>query len=369
MDFELNFEELRSTITESGAAWEAGRTDFTAMSDEERQLHLGYTPGPDDPSLEESEQLARANLEAFRAAADADEAFGYPASYDLRNVGGANYITSVKNQGNCGSCVSFGTVAAVEGRMRRQRNSPNLAVDYSEAHLYYCHARSEGRNCGNGWWPDRALNAVRDKGVVDDACYPYTAGDQACTGLCADNQSRLTKITGWHRVSDAAAMKEWISTQGPLVACYTVYQDFYAYRGGIYTYVSGNAVGGHCVCCVGYNDAERYWICKNSWGTGFGESGYFRIAYGQCGIDSFMDAADGIAETGWERDKRVTGLWTINEDRNAWVHVAGLGWRKVSAENDNIFVDMLAQLVAAKAGARRVDLYQENAMIKQTYVF
>lgn len=59
MDFELNFEELRSTITESGAAWEAGRTDFTAMSDEERQLHLGYTPGPDDPSLEESEQLAR----------------------------------------------------------------------------------------------------------------------------------------------------------------------------------------------------------------------------------------------------------------------------------------------------------------------
>jgi len=77
-------------------------------------------------------------------------------------VGGANYLTPVKNQGNCGSCVSFGTVAAVEGRMRRQRNDPNLAVDYSEAHLFYCHARSEGRNCDNGWWPDRALNAFRD---------------------------------------------------------------------------------------------------------------------------------------------------------------------------------------------------------------
>ena len=77
-------------------------------------------------------------------------------------MGGANYLTPVKNQGNCGSCVSFGTVAAVEGRMRRQRNDPNLAVDYSEAHLFYCHARSEGRNCDNGWWPDRALNAFRD---------------------------------------------------------------------------------------------------------------------------------------------------------------------------------------------------------------
>jgi hypothetical protein len=47
----------------------------------------------------------------------------------------------------------------------------------------------------------------------------------------------------------------------------------------------------------------------------------------------------------------------------------GLGWRKVSAESDNVFLDMLALLVAAKAGARRMDLYQENAVIKQTYVF
>jgi len=118
-------------------------------------------------------------------------------------------------------------------------------------------------------------------------------------------------------------MKEWISTQGPLVACYTVYDDFYAYRGGIYSHVTGNVVGGHCVCCVGYNDAEGYWICKNSWGVGFGERGYFRIAYGQCGLDSFMDAAEGVAETGWERDRRVTGLWATNEDRNAWTYVGG----------------------------------------------
>jgi hypothetical protein len=95
--------------------------------------------------------------------------------------------------------VAFGTLAVVEGRMQRQRNDPNLAVDYSEAHLFYWHASSEGRTCARstgGWWPDKALKAFRDKGVMNDACYSYAAGDQACRGLCADNQSRLTKIAG-----------------------------------------------------------------------------------------------------------------------------------------------------------------------------
>ena len=58
--------------------------------------------------------------------------------------------------------------------------------------------------------------------------------------------------------------------------------------------MTGSLAGGHCVSCVGYDDVQRFWICKNSWGSGFGEGGYFCIAYGECGIDSFMDAVDGI---------------------------------------------------------------------------
>jgi C1A family cysteine protease len=163
-------------------------------------------------------------------------------------------------------------------------------------------------------------------------------------------------------------MKEWISTKGPLVACYTVYQDFYAYRGGIYRHVSGRRRGGHCVSCVGYNDVQKYWICKNSWGAGFGENGYFRIAYGECGIDSSMDTVEDI-EPIWERNRRIIGLWAINQNRNAWVYVQGLGWRKISPDNDNIFFDMLTQLIAAKAGNRRVDFRQKNRVIKEIYVF
>jgi C1A family cysteine protease len=367
MPFEnFKLDDLKTEISKLDVPWASGETKFTKMSAEERSLLLGYTPGPEDISLEEAESLANKNFMAFMAA---PAAIGYPGSYDLRNVNGKNYITSVKNQGGCGSCVAFGVVATVEGSLRKQRNNPTLSVDYSEAHLFYCHARAEGRRCSNGWWPSKALDAFRDKGVVDEACYPYTAGDQNCTNLCSNWNSRLTKITGWKRITSTADMKNWISSKGPLVACYTVYEDFFAYKSGIYKHVTGKAVGGHCISVVGYNDSSKYWICKNSWGTGFGENGYFRIGYGQCGIDSSMDEVLGIAETGWIKNTRIIGLWTINQTRNAWVYVKDLGWRKISPDNDNIFFDMLAQLAAAKAGNRPVSIRQVNAVIKEVYVF
>ena len=82
-------------------------------------------------------------------------------------------------------------------------------------------------------------------------------------------------------------------------------------------------------------------MCKNSWGTGWGDQGYFCIAYGDSYIDSWnVYGVDAIENTGWRQNARVVGLWAINEDRNAWVYFDGYGWRKVSPDNDNIFLDL-----------------------------
>ena len=92
-------------------------------------------------------------------------------------------------------------------------------------------------------------------------------------------------------------MKAFIAQTGPLTACLTVYEDLYLhYTGNVYEYnsqTSGNEVGGHCVCIVGYDDDGKYWIAKNSWGTGWGTEGYFLIGYGNCGIDSEMWGING----------------------------------------------------------------------------
>jgi len=69
---------------------------------------------------------------------------------------------------------------------------------------------------------------------------------------------------------------------------FNVYSDFMNYKSGIYKHTSGTLEGGHAVKILGWGveGGVNYWICANSWGTSWGEKGFFRIAYGQCGIDS-----------------------------------------------------------------------------------
>ena len=149
-----------------------------------------------------------------------------------------------------------------------------------------------------------------------------------------------------------------------------MYQDFFSYRSGVYQHVSGEAAGGHCVEILGYNDAQGCWICKNSWGSNWGEGGYFRIAYGQCNIESWSGpyGVDSVSLRMWAKDTRVTGLWTNHADRNAWAYLSGQGWRKLASTTNAVQHTMLSQLITAKSANRRVDVLQENNEIRQLYV-
>ncbi len=365
---ELALKAIQEAIASSNAGWEAGVTSVSELSDAEKRKMLGYSPPPDAPSLEEQEQECAAALAQYLASASSAEGFGAPAALDWRNNGG-NFVTPVKNQGGCGSCVAFGTSASVESHIKILRGAA-YAIDLSEAHLFYCHARSENRNCGNGWWPDKALNFFKSHGVTEEAYYPYTAGDQNCSGRLTGWDSHLTKITGYSKINGIEAIKEYVATKGPVEACFSVYQDFYNYRTGVYRHTTGSLLGGHCVCIVGYNTAGKYWICKNSWGTGFGESGYFKIAFGDCGIEGQVYGITGIVNDYNVNAVKVQGLWAINESKNAWVYLSGgHGWKKIGTANDTAFINMLTQLASAKTTNSNVNLVFVNGVIQQVYVF
>jgi len=304
-------EAVQAALTQAGATWQAGTNALTELSSEQRRLYLGFTP-PAGVTLQGLEERARGIAAGHREALAVG---GYPPSFDWRNQGGQNFITAVTDQGACGSCVAFGTTAAVEGTLRVQSHDAALGVDLSEASLFYCIGGSQGRTCASGWWPDAALTGYLNVGVPDEGCFPYTPGDQPCR-QCADWASRVTKITGFHAVGTVADMKTWLSTRGPMSACLTVYDDFFSYTSGVYHHVTGNAAGGHCVCFVGYDDGQNCWICKNSWGAGWGEAGFFQIAYGECGIEATVHAVDGVGQ-GPPRPGCLPGIFRMASGRSS----------------------------------------------------
>ncbi len=343
---ELELMALRNSLGASNGRWQAEHTAVSALPDIDMLRRLGAEPPPGEAQLDEREGGAAQRF----ASVQPERAAGAPAAVDWRSQGGADYLGMVHDQGNCGSCVAFGSIAAIEGTARVTAKAPGMRIDLAEAHLFYCHGAAEGRNCGNGWWPNKALDAAKSKGIVDEACFPYTAGDQACR-TCADAASRTTRIKGWTSLSSIAQMQAWIADKGPVVACFTVYEDFRYYKSGIYHHLSGAQLGGHCVCIVGYSNADRAWIARNSWGAAWGEAGYFRIGYGEVGIDYEMwgveiDAKPVVDAVVRVENALITGLWVHADAAGAQCYIDKLGWRKLATAD---FLTLAAAARVAKA--------------------
>jgi len=198
-----------------------------------------------------------------------------------------NWMTSVKNQGGCGSCVAFAAVGALEGQLKIQANNPSWNIDLSEQHLFSC----GGGTCSGGWYISSALNYLQQYGTPDEACSPYQgqSGSGSCSKSCPDWQSRASKISSWSWVANNPSALQAALVNGPLVAGFYVYTDFLSYSGGVYHYDGHSPLaGGHAIVIVGYDSTERYWIVKNSWGSGWGDGGYFRIGFGEAGIEDYV---------------------------------------------------------------------------------
>jgi C1A family cysteine protease len=261
---------LQSAILAKGFNWTAGKTSVSDLSDRERKARLGLRV---DPKEIQATAKAIAAAEQMRALA----AIAAPPSVDWRNHGG-DWITSVKDQSSCGACVSFAVIGTIEARVNIACNDVNVDKDFSEAHLFFCGC---GSCCDTGWDFQLALDFCKNTGMCDDSVFPYTPHNQPCPAL-----TPTFKITSWSSILPVADRKNALATKGPLVAGMAVYDDFFSYKSGVYKHVSGSLAGYHAVCCAGYDDAQGCWICKNSWGPGWGDAGFFRIGYGEADMDT-----------------------------------------------------------------------------------
>ncbi|MFC5819220.1 C1 family peptidase [Nonomuraea harbinensis] len=248
---------------------------------------------------------------------------GAPAATDLRDHGGADYTTPVKDQGDCGSCAAFAVISTMEHVVRFTNRTPGLTVDLSEAHLFYCHGGQDGASRAAGWWPAQALPYCRDAGVAFEDCFPYVAGDQDCSRLNADWPNRMAKVARFQDISgDAAAMKEHIAAYGAVSACLDVYQDF------------------------------------------------FKIAYGQCRIETYQTCSvSGVTLRSWLPDQRILGLWSNEADGNVWAYGSARGWFKLDGADATTGEAMLLELAASKALGTPVGLYEDGGTVQQIYAW
>ena len=245
---------------------------MTVLPPEEQDRRLGLR-------LEPREMERLASLLDAPAPRDVE----FPAAWDWRDVEGVDWTTTIRDQRGCGSCVAFATLAVMEAMLKRHHNDATLQPDLSEAHLFFCGC---GDCCGTGWWPSYALNYAKSSGVPDEDCFPYQEFNLPCSESCSDWHGRAVKVSSWAELLDAGARKQWLATKGPVIGCLAVYRDFYSYTDGVYRHSTGDLAGYHAICVVGYSEAEQAWICKNSWGIDWGNEGWFKIGYGECGIDS-----------------------------------------------------------------------------------
>lgn len=302
MDFDTFLTELQKQMLLNNRSWMAGVTSishYSLLSEDSQTLLTGCQHSEEhEPSPEEQKALAQKNYQDFQ-----DQGPGnHPPAFDWRNVGGYNFVTPIKNQRLCASCVAFGVVAALEANARIRLNLPVnplhkrlLFEDLSEAQLFYCNAV-----CSMGWNIPDALNYCQHEGIVPEWCFPYYIGDPPSNcdeKIQTEWKDKLTKISGFTRLDSHPAMKEWIASKGPVIASMTGFDDFMLYKGGIYEYTLGSTIGFHAVCCIGYDDLKHAWLCKNSFGTNWGMDGYFWVHYGdECSIDSHMFGINGFSQ-------------------------------------------------------------------------
>jgi cathepsin B len=288
--FAKTYDEVRTRTTR----WQVGYNKrFVGMSREDLLKLLGTRF--DEP--EDAPKKWMINREQVPDSFDARD--NWPVCKDV--------IGFIRDQSACGSCWAVSSAEVMTDRTCIKSNG-TAKVYISDEDILSC-CPTCGFGCGGGW-PIQAFKFWNNPGVVSggpygskDGCRPYSIAPDAhsaatpkCVRQCQQGypvaypQDEHRGSTYFSIQGGAAGMQQEILKNGPIVACFNVYEDFYHYTSGVYHHVSGSFLGGHAVKVVGWGIEKNvpYWLVANSWNVTWGQQGYFKIqrANDECGFES-----------------------------------------------------------------------------------
>ena len=252
----------------------------------------------------------------------------HPSAFDWRNQNG-NWLTPIKDQSSCGSCWAFSAVGVSEAKVNINLNEAEFNINLAEQDLISC--SNEAGDCDGGY-ESKALEYIKNNGIVRESCFGYTASNNVCSNKCSNWNNELVKID-YNSVSPTAdAIKEAISNEGPITVYMVVCDSFDGvgvdnHAGDVYYddscwWTDGQDwfLNWHAIDVVGYDDGGQYWIGRNSWGSGWGDNGYFKIAYQdsvynyRSWIDAVFDDPDGDDRVFFLDDSYVVTTTDIDND-------------------------------------------------------
>ena len=204
--------KLQDELNNKNARWQAKQTPHSYLTLAQKKTLLGAAP---DKALKREIKTTGAAPQGFLPSFDAE--------IDWRTKNGGK-ISPVKDQGTCGSCVSFGTVGLLEAMVMIETG---ILLDLSEADLHFC--SSHGASC-NGWFPSAALQSVKSRGVCDEPHFPYASAFNNGVPQCILAPDRAQHVFNFRTSSWIifdVFRKDYLTHQGPMVACMDVYDDFF----------------------------------------------------------------------------------------------------------------------------------------------
>jgi len=289
-NFRNSFRKYYDTFEEEVIRFQVFRENLQIIDEHNKDLTQNFTMGinqfTDLTSQEFKEQYVSGyQVGSYGCKSYSSGATGLPNSVDWRSKGA---VTSVKDQGQCGSCWTFSATGAVEGAWAIAKGQ---LIDLSEQQLVDCATGvSYGSHGCNGGQMEGAFKYVIEKGQCSLASYPYTAKDGTCKTCTI-----ITHISSCSDVkpNDQVSLKAAVAQQPVSIAIEADTRYFQSYSGGVLTSSSCGTNLDHGVLIVGYGEENgiKYWLVKNSWSTTWGDKGYVKIARsestndaGICGI-------------------------------------------------------------------------------------
>ena len=245
----------------------------------------------------------------------------------------SNNDSPVKDQGQCGACWAFASAAYIEN-LGSQTN-------LSEQALLSC---AGAGGCEGGYY-EQAMQFIQSKGIPDETCYPYAQVNGICGNMCS-NSAFKEKIKTVSNSLWGIATVDQLKAQlqnGPLIVTMRVPTDGsfdggFGYQRGIYHYSGGpiTSAQGHAVLLVGYDESQKCFKVKNSWGNWWGENGYFRISYDDV-TNEVEFGSYAINGSGTYTENLSNASFTITNQGNDNLTISSIlsskEWLTVSGEN------------------------------------